>query len=227
MTSAFLSRTLGQSISGQQAPRPGVPGRTRLRAFLFVLMALLSYLLFSRYVLSTVQVCGTSMSPTLHNGDRFLLNRIDCLLRLPQRGDVVVIRDPVHGEYAVKRIVALPQEHVCLQRNIIHVNGRRLVEPYLPASAVDTEDAALERPFTIKSDHYFVMGDNRNNSEDSRAYGAVPRHLIAGVINLGSQPLAFLGAPVSQVMHHAAMLPLPTVAASAAESTPQHPARVR
>ena len=179
----------------------------------------MSYFFFSRCVMSTVEVRGLSMFPTLHNGQRFLLNRLGYWNREPQRGDLVVLRDPEHGEYAVKRIVALPQERLQMRKNIAYINGRRLVEPYLAPTARASENAMMERPIVIPEDHFFVMGDNRDNSEDSRHYGAVARRDILGVISLGKQPVAFLRAPFSSPVNQIGMLSLPTISASATERT--------
>ena len=223
-----MTTTCSERVSGspgfpwRRQPRPASANppallQRSLQLYVTLLLSLLSYLFFSQCVMTTVEVSGLSMSPTLQNGDRFLLNRYSYWCQEPQRGDLVVIREPEHGEYAVKRIVALPSEKVQMQRNIAHINGQRLMEPYLLPAAVATQDAMMERPLVIPANHYFVMGDNRDNSEDSRIYGAVPRHRIVGVIQLGSQPMAFLRSPASAPVDHSPLLPLPTISAAAME----------
>lgn len=228
MTTACLKRIWanrggiwGKNRRGAPA-RPAWDRQARLRVGVALLLSVFSYLFFSRCVMSTVEIRGLSMSPTLQNGDRFLLNRFSYWYREPQRGDLVVLLDPTHAEYVIKRIVALPLEQVRMKRNIAYINGHRLMEPYLPARALATEDAVLERPIDIPEEHYFVMGDNRFNSEDSRHYGAVPRRRIVGVVKIENQPMAFLRSSDSHPVDQTRMLPLPTISALAAERTPSH-----
>ncbi|MBI5388688.1 MAG: signal peptidase I [Verrucomicrobia bacterium] len=213
------AKTGDEPLPARARPQPQLPAR--LRPYVIVLLSIFSYLFFSRCILSTVEVCGLSMIPTLHNGDRYFLDRFSYWHRTPQRGELVVLRDPEHGEYAVKRVVALPHERVVMQRNIAYIDGHRLMEPYLPASAVATLDAMMERPVVVADEHFFVLGDNRDNSEDSRHYGAVSRRNIVGVLKVGHQPQAFLRTPGASPFNHARMVPLPTLSAHAAERTPK------
>lgn len=221
-----MTMRLSRACQSQRQPCSGANrqqarGHRRLQLLAALLFGLLSYLFFSQCVMSTVEVSGLSMAPTLQNGDLFLLDRWSHWVRDPHRGDLVVIRDPSRWDYVVKRVVALPREFVQMQRNIAYINGRRLMEPYLPLSALATQDAVIERPFAVPPDHYFVMGDNRSNSEDSRHYGAVPRQNIVGFLQIGPQPEAFVRTPVK----HASLLPLPTISASATERTSPAPIR--
>ena len=141
-----------------------------------------AYLFVSRHVATAVIVQGRSMLPTLHDGDRFILNRLSYFRRAPQRGDVVVVKDPGHNDYAVKRIVAMPSETVYFKRGQVMVNGKRLFEPYLVQGTQTFLPDTREKLIMVGKDQYFVLGDNRGNSEDSRFYGALHKSQIVGSI---------------------------------------------
>jgi signal peptidase I len=146
-------------------------------------LAYSSYFLITHFVLQSVQVVGNSMAPTLENTGRYLLNRWVYLVREPQRADIVVLRDPADNGYSVKRIVAASGDAVCLKAGRVYVNGRLLDEPYLaPGTATYAQSAAREQSLVCAKDQYFVLGDNRNNSADSRIYGPVSRQKILGVV---------------------------------------------
>ena len=163
-------------------------GRSSLRIQLFqcglvTALALASYLFISHFVLQSVEVVGVSMSPTLKNSGFYLLNRCVYLVRSPHPSDIVVIRDPVDQSYSVKRIVAEAGDAVYLKDGRIYVNGRELIEPYLPAG-MPTYTGIKENEHWVRchNDEYFLLGDNRLNSADSRVYGPVPRRNILGAI---------------------------------------------
>ncbi len=147
------------------------------------LLALLSYMLISHFLLQSVKVVGVSMSPTLHDSEFYLLNRWIYHVRSPHLADVVVIRDPMDGGFSVKRIVAVAGDSVYLKDGDVYVNGQKLQEPYLSAGThTYTASAFTEQLFKCSRDQYFLLGDNRNNSLDSRVYGPVPRRNILGMI---------------------------------------------
>jgi signal peptidase I len=179
-----LSPLPGRRCS-QRARNSGFPALLERRLLVFLLLLLLSvlcYFTINRYALSTVVVQGRSMAPTLEDGDHFLLNRLSYLCRAPKRGDLVVLRDPGHNDLAVKRIVALPGERLEIKQGKVFVNGRRFVEIYLPANTQTLLPAAHESSFTLGTDQYFVLRDNREDSEDSRFYGPVLKECIVGTL---------------------------------------------
>jgi len=150
--------------------------------FWAILLSGLSYYVMSRFVVTAVVVQGKSMLPTLHDGDRYLLNRWALRFRNPQRGDLVVIRDPGHCDFAVKRIVGLPSDSIHFKDGDIYLNGHFLIETYLSKGTRTYSPTRRETLFLVGQNRYFVLGDNRLISEDSRYYGAVRRDQIIGVI---------------------------------------------
>jgi signal peptidase I len=153
------------------------------QCLLVAVLATLSYFFLSRYVLQSVQVVGVSMSPTLHDSDQYFLNRWVYDFRAPRRGEIVVLRDPTDGEYCVKRVIALPGEAVAIKNGRLMVNGKELSEPYLPYGVKTfTPETVQDVKIACGKDSYFVLGDNRNNSYDSRFYGPVTRKSILGVV---------------------------------------------
>jgi signal peptidase I len=135
------------------------------------------------YVLQVVQVDGASMAPTLRDGQCYFLNRLVYSFRDPKPMDIVTLQDPEDNGFAVKRVVAQPGDRVYLKAGKLFVNGKALVEPYLERGTKTYPDARYRAQLWIcGQNQYFVLGDNRNRSTDSRAYGAVPRQNILGMI---------------------------------------------
>ena len=147
-----------------------------------VLLSIASYQIVTHYIMTAVVIEGRSMAPTLQEGDRFLLDRWSYRYRSPERGDLVVIKDPGHQDYAVKRIVGLPGETLFLRDGAVLLNGKHLVETYLTPGTRTFCSDMKDRLIMVGNDQYFVLGDNRANSEDSRFYGTVPRERIIGMI---------------------------------------------
>lgn len=113
------------------------------------------------------------MTDTLQNGEIMYVSKPEYLLGDPARGDVVICHYPGREENFVKRVIGLPGDVVEIRSNQVYVNGEPLDEPYLPPSRND--DGFSMAPFALGADEYFVMGDNRDNSHDSRNYyGAGP-----------------------------------------------------
>jgi signal peptidase I len=170
------------------APVQAKPAKTRsfeqqaLILFFLFLLSMGSYYLISRFCISAVEVSGRSMTPTLYDGERYVLNRISYLYRDPLPGEVVVIQDPGHSDYAVKRIVAGPSDSVRFEDGKVLVNGKQLREPYLSSNTQTFVPATKPKEIVLGKNQYFVLGDNRGASEDSRFYGAITRDHILGPI---------------------------------------------
>jgi signal peptidase I len=127
--------------------------------------------LIVRVALQNFKVEGDSMYPTLHNGEYILVNKIDYMLHSPHRGDIIVFKD------FIKRVIGLPGEKVAIHDQAVFINGKKLDEPYIQTLYRPTYTAAS---VTVPSGDYFVLGDNRNNSQDSHLWGFLPRKYIIG-----------------------------------------------
>lgn len=126
-------------------------------------------------------VYGNSMAPGLSEGQRLLVNKAAYVFSDPQRFDVVVFEgSAAHPEEYVKRIIGLPGEQVEIKDGLIYIDGQRLTESYGLEIIYDTQ--GIENIFNVPEDSYFVLGDNRNHSEDSRnrSIGYIQRESIRG-----------------------------------------------
>ncbi len=133
------------------------------------------------------RVEGRSMEPTLHDQDRLVVNKLAYQLHAPQVGDVVMLLHPNNpGQSLVKRVVAAPGETVAFRQGAVIRNGMAVNEEFLDADRRSFEDVA---PVLVPEGHYFVLGDHRNNSSDSRAFGPVPMKYILGRIQVRWWPV--------------------------------------
>jgi signal peptidase I len=124
-------------------------------------------------------VDGQSMEPSLHGGQYLVVSRLAYLKSKPQRGDIVVFDfpgDPGDGDDYVKRIIGVPGDTVIIRDHQILVNNTLLLEPYLPASTITR--GTFE--WLVPEGNYVVLGDNREHSSDSRAWGLLPEEMIVG-----------------------------------------------
>jgi signal peptidase I len=130
------------------------------------------------FLYQPVRVEGTSMLPRLEDRDRLFINKFVYHFTAIERGDVVVFRYPRDPEKSyIKRVIALPGDTLRIDRGRVYVNGKLVREPYVPLEYRDTR-SMLE--ITIPDDSYFMMGDHRSISSDSRDFGPVERSLIYG-----------------------------------------------
>lgn len=137
------------------------------------------------FVAQPHKVSGNSMVPTFHNGDYILTDKLSYRFGTPQHGDVIVLKNPRdESQDFIKRIIALPEETIRIEDNAVYVNGQLLKETYLPPATNTSGGAFLTEKHTIKAgpDQYFVFGDNREHSSDSRSWGGVTKQEIVGKV---------------------------------------------
>ena len=141
---------------------------------------------------SRYRVDGNSMSPTLASGEYVLASSLDLPWNHPSRSRIVVLRHPAqHHRIYIKRIVGLPDESISLRNGVVYIGDLPLQEAYLTGSPKLRKTA--DREWWTGPSEYFVMGDNRNDSEDSRVFGPVSRELILGSVWLRYWPLRAWG----------------------------------
>jgi len=179
----------GEGVPAEEPPAPGevpsvrpkekkssIPG-TILEIVVIVVAAFAIALLVQAFLVKPFTIHQVSMRATLEEGDRILLNRLSYHFRDEARGDIVVFHSPINAnEDLVKRIVAIAGDRVAISGGKLYVNGVAQDEPYLLE-----QDFSGEMPETvIPAGQVFVMGDNRNNSGDSRLFGPIPTDTIIG-----------------------------------------------
>ena len=147
------------------------------RLYATLALGLIASLVIHRYVLCSVVINGQSMKPTFSEGQVCLVKNTPGQIT---RGDIVIIHDG-QGQ-SIKRVVGLPNECLLFRNGRVDVNGHELVEPYL--SSHRGTWAVYQTRFTLDQEHYFVMGDNRSFSEDSRVYGPLLAKNIVGRVAL-------------------------------------------
>ena len=157
--------------------------RQMIETILYFAGIFLAVLLIQRFIIQPVEVDGSSMEANLSDGDHLMLEKVSYWFGDPKRFDVIVFQPYVNedGMYYIKRVIGLPGEMVQIIDNIIYINGMPLEENFGKENEIRYEGVAQD-PITLSEDEYFVLGDNRNNSKDSRSeeVGAVKRESILG-----------------------------------------------
>ncbi|CZQ83061.1 signal peptidase I [Trichococcus collinsii] len=199
--SGFVSRNERFGVDQKKEIQPENRGsflREAMSLILSVAIAFVLFLVIRTYLFYPFQVVGDSMVPTLETGDRLILNKLAEI----DRFDIVVFPAPdgTDEEY-VKRIIGLPGDEITYFQDELYINGKKIEEHYLEALREDSDQAltgdftlfSLTGEATVPEDMYFVLGDNRNVSKDSRVFGFIPAAEIEGTADLRLWPLNKIG----------------------------------
>jgi signal peptidase I len=156
-----------------------------------ILVALAIAIFIVIFIIQPVKVEGTSMQPHLADQDRIFVNRFIYRFADIRREDIVVFGYPKdHSKSFIKRVIGIPGDEVEIREGVLYVNGSRMCEPYLSS---EYQDYRSFPKAVVPSGQYFVLGDHRNSSNDSRQWGFVARNLIYGKAIFGYWPIAHVG----------------------------------
>ncbi len=144
-----------------------------------VLAALVAIVLIPSFIITNTKVPTQSMMPAINPGDHLIVSRLPYYYRDPVRGEIIVFK--YNKDFLIKRIIAVPGDEIDVKDNRVYINGELFDETAYLAESIETylyAGSKIEFPYTIPEDYYFVMGDNRLNSKDSRVFGAISRKSI-------------------------------------------------
>lgn len=179
----------------KEEEKPLTLGQEILQMSIYLLIVLCVTFLLIHYVGQRTRVQGDSMRPTLHDGDNLMVDKLSYRFKDPQRYDIIVFPYEHKAKtYYIKRIIGLPGERVRIDGDgTIYINGEVLHEDYGAEVMINPGRAASE--ITLGPDEYFVLGDNRNNSSDSRdpSVGNIHRNRIIGKAWVRIWPLSDFG----------------------------------
>lgn len=155
-----------------------------IKEFLPYFMIILVVVLIKTFVVSPIRVNGASMDPTLNDKDIMLLDEISYRFSDIERFDIVVVKE--EDEYLIKRVIGLPGETVEYKNDKLYIDGKYVKEDFKHKETFDVST-------TLGKDEYFIMGDNRTNSTDSRVFGPISRDKIMGKTTLTILPISRFG----------------------------------
>jgi len=183
------------------APQPRASTASSLLRELAEVVVLAVILYFGiSFAVQTVHVEGLSMFATLDDNDYLIADKIAYRLHAPQRGDIIILRPPTDdSKDFIKRVIALPGERLLIRDGQVLINGHRLNEPYLPENWTTQANWGAPDGVVMPPNQYFVMGDNRNRSQDSRTFGPIGRDRIDGRAWFRIWPLNNFGNIYSKV----------------------------
>jgi signal peptidase I len=175
-------KVLLENLRSKEIPDPGPEnlGNSRFRRFVVEILeiSLISLFLFLSInaISARIRVESVSMQPTLFAGNFVVVNKLSYKIGSPNRGDIIVFRYPPNPELDpyIKRVIGLPGEEIMVEGGNVFINGVRIAEPYLETQTQQGGE------WVVPQNALFVMGDNRNNSSDSRAWGIVPMENVTG-----------------------------------------------
>jgi signal peptidase I len=184
-----VDRPGGAQPPGESAGEGRGVGRTVFEWVGLVVLALVIALLIKTFLFQAFYIPSESMTPTLKIHDRVLVNKLSYKLHPVHRGDIVVFKAPPHADPGiddlVKRVVGLPNETVEGHGGHVYIDGKLLPEKYLPAGVTTSAFGSRKIP----PNSYWVMGDNRGNSKDSRSFGFITKSQIVGRVFFRIWPL--------------------------------------
>lgn len=162
-----------------------------------VAISLSIFLVVYLFLMQPHQVNGQSMIPNFQDGEHVMTDKISYKFREPMRGEIVVFHSPpaagcVEGTGCdfIKRIIGIPGDRVAVRENAIWINGEKLPEPYIPSNfEILPGRATLDQEIYLAPDEYFVSGDNRPHSSDSRFWGPITKDEIVGRVFLRYWPV--------------------------------------
>lgn len=152
------------------------------------------------FVAQPHKVSGRSMDPTFKDGDYIFTDKITYRLREPAKGDIIVLKNPRdESQDFIKRIMAVPGDTIKVEGSAVYINGEKLNEKYLPAGRPTPAGSFLLEGTEVKAgpNQYFVIGDNREHSSDSREWGAITKQEIIGKVFFRYFPLQSFGLTTS------------------------------
>lgn len=159
--------------------------KSYIKEFLPYFIIILVVLFIKMFIVSPIRVNGASMNPTLNDKDIMLLDEISYRFSDIERFDIVVVKED--DEYLIKRVIGLPGEKIEYKDNKLYINGKYKKEEFKHEL---TRDFAVE----LENGEYFIMGDNRINSTDSRVFGPISRDEIIGKTTLTILPISRFGS---------------------------------
>lgn len=177
-SASLESGDLSEGGGPDESSGPSEPGflQVAAREILFVFLpALALAVVIHLFLAQATVVYGQSMEPNLHDHQRLIIEKVSYRLREPVQGEIVVVDRPEMSEKLIKRVIGLPGDTLFIEGGIVFINGVPLEEPY-----VYNPDRRTEESQVIPDGYYFVMGDNRGNSNDSRNFGPVPLEQLVG-----------------------------------------------
>ncbi len=163
--------------------------QTKKEIIIYVSIFLL-IIIIRTFIVTPIRVNGDSMNPTLKDGEIMILNKIGYSINGVERFDIVVV--DYNGDKLIKRVIGLPGETLKYENNILYINGQEVEEPYLNESTEDFNITSFGYS-KIPRDCYFVLGDNRDDSKDSRIIGCVSEKQIKGKTSLVILPFSDAG----------------------------------
>ncbi|KKP40710.1 signal peptidase I [Candidatus Woesebacteria bacterium GWC2_33_12] len=145
-----------------------------------IVLAVGIFLIVYLLILRPHKIKGQSMHPNFPDGEYLLTEKVNYYRHDPQRGDVVVFKPPISEDEFIKRIIGLPGDNISVLNGKVFLNNQELIEDYIKVDTLSGAFLSEGENYTVPDGNYFVMGDNRPHSSDSRAWGPITKKVITG-----------------------------------------------
>jgi signal peptidase I len=160
-----------------------------------VVVVIILALIIRLFIIQPFIVEGQSMEPSFKNNDYLITEKITYKFRAPERGEVIIFHPPGNPSVNyIKRVVGLPGDTITIQDGSVYINGKQILEPYLNSNKETKSSSSEKYTLTLKENEYYVLGDNRTQSRDSRELGPIPSANIVSRIWVRLLPLSNIKA---------------------------------